>query len=150
MPDDPNAPGLTEPLSVVVRSMLRTATVEHLRDERRRLFPARLHVGTPGASRLSASIPEAPSEFGTRVDLIHAMAREAERSGVATPTGVPWVWLTRSGAAVPDHLDFSFLAPALHAYAEVSQPLTFFVVTRRGWHDPRSGLHRTWSRLRAA
>ena len=145
-----NDGGLVAPLPFAMRSMLRTAVVEHARGERRQLFPPHLHVGTPGAVRVSTPIAEAPADFGTRVDLIHAMARRAQTHGVSTPTGFPWVWLTRSGPAIADDLDLSVLAPTMHAFAEADQPLTFVVVTLRSWHDPRSGLHRSWARLRAA
>lgn len=154
LPPTPSAPpndeGLTAPLPLSVRSLLRTAVAEHARGERRQLFPAHLHVGTPGALRVSTPIAEAPADFGTRVDLIHAMVRRAEAFDGSTPTGFPWVWLTRSGSATPDDVDLSVLAPTMHAFAEADQRLTFVVVTRRGWHDPRSGLSRSWVRLRAA
>lgn len=153
-PSPPSQPligdGLLAPLPHAIRSMLRTAVLEHARSERRLLFPAQLHVGTPGAFRVSTPIAEAPSDFGTRVDLVHAMVRRAETAGVSTATRIPWVWLTRSGAATTDNLDLSVMAPTMHAFAEADQPLTYVVVTRRGWHDPRSGLQHSWKRLRAA
>ncbi|BBH16234.1 hypothetical protein Back2_05210 [Nocardioides baekrokdamisoli] len=99
---------------------------------------------------MSTPIAEAPADFGTRVDLVHAMVRRAEAGGVSTPTCVPWVWLTRSGPATVDDLDLTVLAPTMHAFAEADQPLSYVVITRRGWHDPRSGLQRTWVRVRTA
>lgn len=146
----PPETGLVAPLPFPVRSMLRAATVDHLRSERRALFPATIHVGTPGAFRVSTPVADIAAEFATTADTIHAMVRCAERTGVSTPSGIPWVWLTRSGEAGADALDFTLLAPTMHAYAEAGQPLTFFVVTRRSWHDPRSGLQRSWTRLRTS
>lgn len=146
----PTGLGLVTPLPLAVRSMLRSAVFEHARGERRRLFPAQLHVGTPGGSRVSSVIAEAPTDFGTRVDLIHAMIRRAEAGGVSTPTRVPWVWLTRSGPAITDDLDLSVLAPTMHAFSEAALPLSYVVITSRGWHDPRSGLSHSWVRVRAA
>lgn len=150
---DPQPPGdgsLVDPLPRIVRSMLRSAVVEHARSERRLVFPAQLHVGTPGAFRVSTPIDEAPADFGTRVDLVHAMVRRAEIEGSTSGVTPPWVWLTRSGPAHPDDFDLTVMAPALHAFGEAGQVLRYVVITRRGWHDPRSGVQRSWVRLRAA
>lgn len=114
------------------------------------MFPAQLHVGTPGGPAVSTPLLDAPTDFGTRVDLIHALVRRVSGQSAGTPDGVPWVWLTRGGSATPGGLDLAVLAVAIHAYAEVGEPLTYVVVTRRGWYDPRSGLHQSWSRVRAA
>lgn len=114
------------------------------------MFPAHLHVGTPGGVAVSTPILQAPTDFGTRVDLIHAMVRRLGPGTADTPGGVPWTWLTRSGPAGPGELDLAVLAVVMHAYAEVNEPLTYVVVTRRSWHDPRSGLQQSWSRIRAA
>ena len=142
--------GLIAPLPFAVRSLLRTAARELVRTERRVVFPPQLHVGTPGGFVVSTPVADAPTDFGTRVDLIHAMVRRAEVAGTETPTGSPWVWMTRSGPNIATDLDPAFLAPAIQAFSEAGQMLTYFVVTRRGWHDPRSGLGRTWTRIRAA
>jgi hypothetical protein len=34
------------------------------------------------------------------------------------------------------------------AFAEREEDATFVVVTRHGWTDPRSGVGRTWRRIR--
>jgi hypothetical protein len=47
-------------------------------------------------------------------------------------------------------VDARWLAAARASYAEAGLPLTFVVVNRRGWRDPRSGLGRTWARVRPA
>jgi hypothetical protein len=129
--------------------MLRAEVVDHARVERRLLFPALLHVGTPDGFRVSTPINDAPTDFGTRIDLVHAMVRRVGIEDTTSGTATPWVWLTRSGPAVPDDFDLSIMAPALHAFGEADQVLRFVVITRRGWHDPRSGLQRSWVRLRA-
>lgn len=141
---------LVEPLPPSVRSMLRAAVAELARHERRLLFPAELHVGTPGAFRVSTPIDDAPDDFGTRVDLVHAMVRRAAIENPASGATTPWVWLTRSGPPGPEAVDLAVMAPALHAFAEADHVLRYVVVTRRGWHDPRSGLQRSWVRLRAS
>jgi hypothetical protein len=69
--------------------------------------------------------------------------------GVAVAQVAPLVWLTRRGdPVVLQDVDARWLAAARAAYAEAGVPLTFVVVGRRGWHDPRSGTGRTWVRLR--
>lgn len=148
--DTPEDGSLVAPLPHPVRLMLRSAVAEHARAERRLLFPPQLHVGTPGGFRVSTTVAETPADFGTRVDLVHAMVRRVEIEDVGSAGAVPWVWLTRSGPARPDDFDLSVMAPALHAFAEAGQLLKYVVITRHGWHDPRSGLQRSWVRLRAA
>ena len=148
--DAPADGSLVAPLPHPVRLMLRAAVVDHARSERRLLFPPQLHVGTPGGFRVSTTVDETPSDFGTRVDLVHAMVRRVEIEDIGSSGSVPWVWLTRGGPAAPDDFDLLVMAPALHAFAEADQLLRYVVITRHGWHDPRCGLHRSWVRLRAA
>ena len=59
------------------------------------------------------------------------------------------MWLTRSGGLELQDVDARWLAATRAAYDEARAPLAFVVVNRRGWRDPRSGLSRTWVRLRA-
>ena len=59
------------------------------------------------------------------------------------------VWLTRTGGLELQDVDARWLAATRAAYDEASASLAFVVVNRRGWRDPRSGLSRTWVRLRA-
>lgn len=82
-------------------------------------------------------------------DLDYAGVDPPPDGGAPTPRADPFVWLTRRGdPAVLQDLDARWLAAARAAYAEAGSPLTFVVVGRRGWHDPRSGVGRTWVRLR--
>jgi hypothetical protein len=63
-------------------------------------------------------------------------------------SGTPLVWLTRPGDLVDQDVDLAWLAGARQAFGEAGVPLVFVVVNRQGWRDPRSGLQRTWVRLR--
>ena len=60
----------------------------------------------------------------------------------------PWLLLFRPGRPGAHDADAEWLAAALAAYAEAGKDLTFVVITRTGWFDPRSGAGRTWARLR--
>ena len=62
----------------------------------------------------------------------------------------PLAWLTRGGPAEVQDVDAAWLASSAQAYDEAGLALVFLVVGRHGWFDPRSGLHRTWVRLRPA
>ena len=73
------------------------------------------------------------------------MAALRVRAGVGSD---PLVWLTRSGGLELQDVDARWLAASRAAYDEVRAPLAFVVVNRHGWRDPRSGLSRTWVRVR--
>jgi hypothetical protein len=45
-------------------------------------------------------------------------------------------------------VDAAWLGPSLGAAAERGLDPSYVVVTRHGWLDPRSGLRRTWRRIR--
>lgn len=62
----------------------------------------------------------------------------------------PWLLLFRPGRPGVHDADAEWLAAALAAYGETGRELTFVVITRTGWYDPRSGACRTWARLRTA
>jgi hypothetical protein len=131
-----------EPIDREHRQLLRRAVVEHVRTLSGRSFPPLLHVGTPGGSvRRFVVRADEPTDHALRADIVAAMLG---RRG-PTPS---WVWLTRRGELVPHDLDLEWLSAACTAYAEAGLDLTMVVVNRRGWRDPRSGVGRTWVRLR--
>ena len=137
--------GLTEPLTPRTRVLLRAAVRAHVTDERRRTHPPALHVGVPGGRVASLVLdPAEETDPGLRTDVVAALAAAAG----ADPDRL--VWLTRLGDLELQDVDARWLAAARAAYAEARAPLRFVVVTRRGWRDPRSGLTRTWVRLRPA
>ena len=87
-----------------------------------------------------------PSDPGLRTDVVAALRVRATQG--ASGDDVPMVWLTRTGALELQDVDARWLAAARAAYDEAGAPLAFVVVNRHGWRDPRSGLSRTWARLR--
>jgi hypothetical protein len=108
--------------------------------DRRRRVPPVLHVGVPGGSA-STVIDDPAWDQGLRTEIVGAVLR-ARRDP-------PWVWLTRSGPLTLQDADAAWLAPTLAAAAERSLDVSFVVVTRHGWTDPRSGLCREWKRIRS-
>ena len=131
-----------EPVGLGHRQLLRRAVVEHVRTLPGRSYPPVLHVGRPGGAvhRFQIRVDE-PTDHALRADVVAAMLG---RSG----PDAPWVWLTRMGDLVLHDLDVQWLAAASTAYTEAGVDLTLVVVSRRGWRDPRSGVGRTWVRLR--
>jgi hypothetical protein len=141
--DGTDGEGLREPLPRRLCLLLREAVHDHARDERRRRFPPVLHVGVPGA--LVAALPldaAEPDDPGLRTDVVAALRA---RSG-ADPDQL--VWLTRPGDLALQDVDSLWLSAARAAYVEARDELAFVVVNKRGWRDPRSGLGRTWARVR--
>ena len=116
---------------------------EHARTERRRSHPAVLHVGIPGGSTREFEVAAGERlDLALRTEIVEAMARDC----LAADT-VPLVWLTRTPAG-PDAEDLAWAAAVGAAGGELGVRLDLVVVTRRSWHDPRSGAGRCWSRLR--
>ena len=135
--------GLSGPLPRHTEVMLRRAVLEHAAAERRRVYPPVLHVGVPGDRVASLAVGTAePTDPGLRTDVVAALR---VRAGVGADQ---LAWLTRSGGLELQDVDARWLAAARAAYDEARAPLAFVVVNRRGWRDPRSGLSRTWVRLR--
>ncbi|WP_241153924.1 hypothetical protein [Nocardioides pantholopis] len=141
------AGGLVEPLSPALQALLRRAVLDHAVLERRRWFPTLVHVGTPGgAESVFADRPDEPTDHALRTDLVAALLARHRRTGATTPA---LVWLTRPGELELQDVDAAWLAAAGAASAEAGRVgLTVVVVNRHGWRDPRTGLHRTWVRLR--
>lgn len=134
--------GLREPVDRTVQQLLRRAVVDHGLAERRRDFPPVLHVGVPGIRARRFEIA-APLDHALRTDIIEAMLRPAVDKGV-----VPLLWLTRRGDREPHDVDGSWSAAVHAAGGELGFVLGLVIVTRRSWHDPRTGVFRTWKRLR--
>ncbi len=140
------AEGLQEPLSPPLHRLLRQAVLDHAGSERRRAFAPRLHVGRPGATVVVFALQDGESaDHALRCDVVGAMVRRSRRPGP-----VPMVWLTRRGELDPQDADLGWLAAARAAYGELDLPLLMVVVNRHGWRDPRSGVARSWTRLRGS
>ncbi|WP_395659152.1 hypothetical protein [Nocardioides sp.] len=137
--------GIREPVPRATAAVLRRAALDHARAEHRRGFPPLLHVGYPGgAEEVFVLAPEDPADHAIRADVVAALLHRFRRRGGA----VPLVWLTRAGPLDLQDVDAAWLAAARTAAAEAGVPLAMVVVTRHGWRDPRSGVRRTWKRLR--
>lgn len=137
---------IEEPVGPAAARRLRRAVLDHRLRERRPQHPVSLWVGEPGAAATVHVVERHdPDDLAARTDVVAAMLRRVRRHGVETPL----VWLTRPGPLHPEDCDGAWLASSLMAFAEAEVPLTMVVVDRRGWRDPRTGVHRTWRRLRA-
>jgi len=122
-------------------SCLRLAVWHLRRDEDRRQFPPRLHVGTPGTARQVdfEELPRDRLDAALRAEIAGALLSRAFEYGAR-----PAAWLTRAGELTTHDADLAWLA----AGAEVGLPAPFVVVTPRGWYDPRSSARQAWRRLR--
>lgn len=142
--------GLREPLARPLLAVLRRAVADHAVAERRRVYPPLLHVGWPGVrAEVFAAEPGDRLDPTLRCDAVAALLHVARRRA-PTPGAVPMLWLTRTGPLEVGDLDLDWLSAAVRASAEAGLGLTFVVVTRRGWFDPRTGSRREWRRVRAA
>jgi hypothetical protein len=118
----------------------RAAVRAHAATERRRRYAPLLHVGLPGVRQLTVAAHPSVTDHALRCDVLAAL--------LAATDGDHLAWLTRPGELTLHDVDAAWLAAALAAYAEAGRDLTWVVVTRRGWWDPRSGARRTWRRVR--
>jgi hypothetical protein len=142
--------GLSEPVGQPLLTVLRRAVVDHGAAERRRVYPPLLHVGWPGVrAQVFAAEPGDRFDQTLRCDVVAALLRSA-RLRPPTAGAVPMLWLTRSGTLEVGDLDLAWLSAALRASAEAGLGLTFVIVTKRGWCDPRTGCQREWRRVRAS
>ena len=134
---------VVEPLSRADLALLRHLVVEHKAAERRHRFPAVLHLGGPGrpdAGRVEES--EGDLDHALRCDVLEAMLRRA-------PPATLMTWLTRPGGLEElQDVDLAWLRVVAAVNGETGRSLPYVVVTREGWLDPRSGVGRTWRRLR--
>ena len=138
---------LRDPVPPAEQALLRRAVLEHVRSISGRTVPPRVNVGTPGGpTRTLVVRHDEPTDHALRADVVAAMI--GLRPSADPRATVPWVWLGRAGELHLHDLDAQWLAAACTAYGEAGLDLTMVVVNRRGWRDPRSGLSRTWVRLR--
>jgi hypothetical protein len=139
------AEGLQEPLSPELQRVLRRAVLDHATAEHRTVFLPLVHVGFPGRRETVFAVrPDEPADHALRTDVVSAMLRR-----VRQPGPVPMVWLTRRHPLEPQDVDLAWLSAARSSYGELGLPLLMVVVNRHGWRDPRSGVRRSWRRLRA-
>ena len=133
--------GLPQQPAPRTATLLRRAVLDHVSAERRLSYPARLHVGRPGAAHAVFAVDGAePADHALRTDVVAALRRRAGADVL--------VWLVRTGDLTLQDVDAAWLSAARTAYAEAGDELVFVVVNRHGWWDPRSGAAREWLRPR--
>jgi hypothetical protein len=139
--------GLREPVPSLLARRLRRLVYDHAVSERRHRYRPQLHVGHPGGvEEVFAVRPDEPLDHALRADVVAAMVRRWRlRTGTVE---APLVWLLRPGELELQDVDACWLAASRQAFAEAGLPLTYVVANRHGWLDPRSGLARTWVRMR--
>jgi hypothetical protein len=136
------AGGLREPVDRAVQRLLRRAVLDHAVSEQRRTYEPVLHVGVPGV-RSRRFVVDEQLDHSLRTDVVEAMLRPAVEKAV-----VPMVWLTRRGTLAEHDVDHAWSAAVHAAGRELGLALGLVVVTRHSWHDPRTGVSRTWKRIR--
>jgi hypothetical protein len=131
-----------EPVSPADQARLRRLVLEHKAEERRRHFPAVLHLGGPGRPESGRVDESAASlDHALRCDVLEAMLRRARAGPLMT-------WLTRPGDLEVQDVDLAWLRAVATVNAETGRALPYVVVTRDGWRDLASGAGRTWRRVR--
>lgn len=138
-------PVLTDPVPRPTALLLREAVRRHAAGQQRQRFAPLLHLGRPGVRERSFPAALTGTDHALRCDLVAALLA-TRRAGEAEPD--PIVWLTRPGGLEAEDVDQAWLSAAAAAYAEAGRELTWVVVTRHGWRDPRSGVQREWQRIR--
>lgn len=125
------------------RATLRRAVFALRSGERRRVFPAQVHVGHPDGARATYTDDGVALDDGLRTDVIAALLRQQ-------PEGQPSaVWISRVGMPEPHDFDLAWTGPCGGAFEEAGEaPLWFAVVTKRGWYAPLTDESATWQRLR--
>jgi len=113
------------------------------RRESRRVFDTAVYSGSLGGERTSLVVraQDLPMlDVALRTDLVGRLLTDCDGTTV---------WLTRAGVPEVYDSDLAWLGAAGAACMEHGLPLAgFYVVTRTGWLDPRTGRSRTWKRLR--
>jgi hypothetical protein len=130
-------------LDAQTRAALRRAVFALRAGQRRRVFPAQVHVGDPEGERATYTDDGAALDDGLRTDIVAAMLRQQPEGRVSA------VWISRVGVPEPHDVDLAWTRPCLGAFAEAGEkPAWFAVVTKNGWYAPLSGDSVTWQRLR--
>ena len=131
-----------EPVSRADQALLRRLVLDHKASERRHRFPAVLHLGGPGRAETGrVDESEAELDHALRCDVLEAMLRRSRGGPLMT-------WLTRPGDLEVQDVDLAWLRAVTAVNGETGRSLPYLVVTREGWRDPRTGVGRSWRRLR--
>jgi hypothetical protein len=106
----------------------------------KRAIAPTLHLGSPTGEFFSIR-EEQWYDDALRADL-------AERALSCLDGSESLAWLTRPGELAPQDLDHAWSAATTAAALRIPCRTTFYVVTRRGWLELRTGRSREWSRVR--
>ena len=113
--------------------------------ETRRVFDPAVYGGTLGGPRDSFVVRRRDLpvlDAGLRADVFAELLEQTDPEQTVA-------WLVRSGTPEPHDADLAWLAAAGAAFAMHGRDLeAFYVFTRYGWRDVRTGETRTWKRLR--
>lgn len=110
---------------------------------RTRALPTTLHVGQPRVEVVD--IPDSAAyDTALRTDLV-------ERALSCLDCPAPFGWITRTGALIAGDRDHQWHVAVLSAAERLGLPdPDFYVITRYGWLDLRSGDLQEWHRVRPA
>jgi hypothetical protein len=155
------------PTGAPLQAALRQLVGELRARERRRVFDTRLHLGRPGNAASCVEVASVDARLldqALRRELAGELIERALPADLrrlagtpvpgAGPSGGPpepglLAWLERPGDVEELQTDLDWLAATICAAAQHDLRLgRFFVVTRYGWRDARTGEHRRWKRLR--
>jgi hypothetical protein len=135
---------LSAPITRTEHSVFRAAVIDLKEATPRGRAPVSLQVGRPGRAVARHVVePAQPLDQALRTDISAALLQRT-----AAAAGHRWAWLTRSGSLALHDADVAWSAAWYAACAEAEVDVSFVVVTRTGWRDPRTGVLREWSRLR--
>lgn len=127
------------------RPLLRLEVGRLRRRESRRVFDTSVNVGRLGGERDTFVVraQDLPvMDRGLRLEVMAALLDEQAAEEAAA-------WLVRPGVPEPADADLDWLAAAAFEFAVHGARLSgFYVVTRTGWLDVRTGESRVWKRLR--
>ena len=137
----------------VVQQALRTEVALLRARESRRVFDAMVCVGRLGAARESFVVraQDLPAfDEALRVEVLSRLLEQAAgRCGPEAYADPPATWIARAGLPELHDADLRWMSAATIAFGQHGlSPAPFYVVTRTGWLDPRTGESRTWKRLR--
>lgn len=112
--------------------------------ERRRVFAARVCVGTPAGELVGHEIAArdtAEMDAGLRTDVVARLLEQVPRADT--------MLLLRPGGPYHHDLDLAWYAAARLAFDSAGRGLAgFYAITRTGWLDVVTGERREWKRLR--
>ena len=146
LPPDPGQAGAVQPPQDP-RPLLRLEVGRLRVRESRRVFDPSVHVGRlagPRRSFVFRARDRPVMDRGLRVEVMCSLLDEHEEDLAGTVA-----WLVRPGVPEVSDLDLEWQSAAGFAFATRElRPAGFYVVTRGGWLDVRTGESRVWKRLR--